>query len=77
MQQSIVSLTLDWYHLVVAYNLGVRNGDLVGLGYGYLKMVVVSIPFGSTYHALEIALVTIGFGIVHVVNLGVQNILTY
>lgn len=49
MQQSIVSLTLDWYHLFVAYNLGVHNEDMVGLGYGYLKMVVVSIPQGRVY----------------------------
>lgn len=46
------------------------------LGYGYLRIVVVSVPFGSIYHVLEIALVAIWFGIMYVVNLGIQIILT-
>ena len=45
------------------------------LGYGYLRIGVVSMTSQSIHHVLEIALVTIWFGIVHVVNLGIQIIL--
>lgn len=66
-----------WIGIVffVIYHLGIHNEDFVMLGYGYLRIVVVSMTSQSIHHVLEIALVTIWFGIVHVVNLGIQIIL--